>query len=331
MTVIYHEADASLNVLSGRTVGIIGYGRLGQPVASNLRDSGLRVLVGIDSEAAQQRARQDGFTPQPIAEIIRKCHILMLLLPDEALPEVYLEKVSPGLQRGHLLVFASGSSIAFGYIEPPPFVDVGMIAPRTLGAAVRARYLDGSGFHSFVGISQDATGTAWETLLALAKAMGSLRAGAIEMSLAQEAQLDLFLQQTLLPAFHHLLNAAADVLLQSGCPPPAVLTDLLLAGELRDYLSHAAQEGWLPALRRAPLSAQYGLFSRLPRFQGLKLETLLEAALDEIRSGAFSKEWARECATGYPHLDRLLRAQEQSALARLERDARPALTPPDAD
>lgn len=319
MTILYHEDDANLNMLSGKTVGVIGYGNLGRPVANNLRDSGIRLLIGVRHDETGEQARQDGFAPQNIEDIIGKCHILMLMLPDEVLPEVYLAAVSPALRRGHLLVFASGYNIAFGYVEAPPFVDVGMIAPRTIGAAVRSRYLDGRGFYSFIGIGQDATGGTWDSLLALAKAMGSLRAGAIEITMEQEAQLDLFVQQAILPSFHHIMTTAAKLLLNAGYPPEATLIDLYISGELTDYLSRAAPRGLLHALRLSSLTGQYGIFSRLERFQELKLEGLMEAALDEIRNGSFAQEWAREYEAGYPRLASLLREQEQLVLWKLEK------------
>ena len=318
MTTIYHDGDANLRALSGKSVGIVGYGNLGRPIACNLRDSGIRLMIGLRDDETREHARQDGFAPVDIGSAVVRSHILLLMLPDEVAPEVYLQFVSPYLQRGHLLVFANGYNIAFGFIEPPPFVDVGMIAPRTLGAAVRSRYLDGSGFFSFVGVEQDATGSAWESLLALAKAMGSLKAGAIEISLAQEAQLDLFVQQAILPAFHHVMTTAAHVLLEQGYPAEAVTMDLILSGEFTDYLSRAAQGGLLHAMRLTSLTGQYGIFSRLPRFRDLKLEGMMEATLEEIRSGDFSKEWAREYENGYPHLDALLRAQEELELWSLE-------------
>ena len=321
MTSIYHDGDADLNLLSGKTVGIIGYGNLGRPLANNLRDSRLRVMIGLREDETRDHARQDGFEPAEIERVVTRCHILLLMLPDVVLPEVYLERVSPYLQRGHLLVFASGYNIAFGFVEPPPFVDVGMIAPRTFGAAVRARYQDGSGFYSFVGVAQDASGSTLGTLLALAKAMGSLRAGAIEVSLQQEAQLDLFVQQAILPAFQHVMTTAAELLLQQGYPAEAVMMDLIISGEFTDYLSRASENGLLHALRLSSLTGQYGIFSRLHRFKELKLDGLMEATLAEIREGEFAVEWSREYDNGYPHLSSLLDAQEQLALWALERGA----------
>ena len=318
MATIYRENDANPKVLSGKTVGIIGYGNLGRPVANNLRDSGVRVLIGLRHDETRDHARDDGFEPQDIEKVIPRCHIHFLLVPDEVLPEVYLEKVSPYLQRGHLLVLASGYNIAFGFVEPPPFVDVGMIAPRTIGEAVRSRFLDGSGYFSFVGVGQDATGSTLETLLALARAMGSLRAGAIEITPEQESQLDLFVQQAILPAFHHVMTTAATVLLEMGYPPEAVMMDLIISGEFNDYLSRASERGLLRAMRLSSLTGQYGIFSRLHRFKELKLEGLMENTLDEIRSGDFSVEWAREYENGYPRLTGLLQAQLKQELYALE-------------
>jgi ketol-acid reductoisomerase len=318
MTIIYNEDDGNLNMLSGKTVGIIGYGNLGRPLAHNLRDTGVKLLLGVREDETRLHAINDGFEPEDIASIVSKCHILLLLLPDEVLAEVYINQISPALRRGHLLIFASGYNVAFGYIEPPPFVDVGMIAPRTIGAAVRSRYLDGRGFYSFVAVGQDATGTAWDTVLALTKAIGSLRAGAIEVTMEQEAELDLFVQQAILPAFHHIMTTAANVLLEQGYPPEAAMMDLYISGEFTDYLSRASNQGLLRSLQLSSLTGQYGIFSRLERFKELKLERLMEVTLEEIRDGDFAKEWSQEYEDGYPRLSKLIRSQEKLELWELE-------------
>lgn len=318
MTVVYYEDDGDLEVLRGKAIGIIGYGSLGRPIALNLRDSGMIVRVAVRTGEARELAQLDGLVPASIEKVVRETAILLLMLPDEVMPGVYLEKISPNLTRGHTLIFASGYNIAFGYIEPPPFVDVGLIAPRTIGQAVRQRYKSGEGFYSFVGVGQDASGNLWALVLALAKAIGSLRAGAIEITIEQEAEMDLFIQQAILPVMHHMMITAADLLLERGYPPEAVMMDLYISGEFTDYLQSATEAGLLHALRLSSLTAQFGIFSRLDRFQDLKLERLMELTLDEIRDGEFAREWAREYADGYPRLRKLLRHQENLDLWELE-------------
>jgi ketol-acid reductoisomerase len=327
MSVIYHESDADRSALEGRKVGIIGYGNLGRPVALNMRDSGLDLLVGMNDQATYERAVEDGMTIAPIEQIVEVCDILLLLVPDESMPRVYLHKISPLLRKGQTLIFASAYNIAFGYIEPPSFVDVGLIAPRTFGEAVRQRYENGQGFYTFVAAGQDATGTIWQTILALASAMGSLKAGALEITMEQEAELDLFVQQAILPAMHRIMTTAADVLLGRGYPAEAVMMDLYISGEVSDYLQWASEMGLLHALRRNSLTGQFGTFSRLERFNDLKLERLMEVTLDDIRQGNFSREWEREYNDGYPRLRKLLQAQERMDLWDIEQQTIDMLRP----
>lgn len=318
MTVVYYEDDGDLAALQGKRIGLVGYGEMGRPMALNLRDSGLPLRVGMQRGESLAIVESDGLPHSSIDEVARESNVLLLLLSNEVMPQIYLEQVSPYLTRGDTLIFASGYNVAFGYIEPPPFVDVGLVAPRTIGAAVRERYLSQEGFYSFVAAGQDASGKLWDTVLALAKALGSLRAGAVEITLEQEAELDLFIQQAILPAFHHVMTTAAKLLLSRGYPPEAAIMDLYLSGSFSDYLERAAENGLLHALRLSSLTGQFGLFSRLERFNDLKLERLMEVTLDEIRQGDFSKEWAREYSDGYPRLRKLLKQQESMDLWELE-------------
>jgi len=318
MTVVYYEEDGDIDFLRDKLIGIVGYGNLGRPIALNLRDNGLRLMVGQRPEESTAILEADEIQYDSIERVASVASVILMMLPDEVMPQVYLQQVSPYLQRGDTLIFASGYNVAFGYIEPPPFVDVAMVAPRTIGAAVRERFLSGEGFYSFVGAGQDASGTVWQTTLGLAKAIGSLKAGAVEITMEQEAELDLFVQQAILPAFHHIMSSAAKLLLGRGYPPEAAMMDLYISGEFTDYLERAAESGLLHALRLSSLTGQYGIFSRLQRFQELKLERLMEVTLDEIRGGDFSKEWAREYADGYPRLKKLLQQQERMDLWELE-------------
>lgn len=321
MTVIYYEDDGDLTFLAGKPIAVLGYGNLGRALALNLRDSGLHVIVGVRTQDSADLARADGLAPLPIDSAAQAAPIIMLMLPDEVMPQVYLDQISPHLRRGSTLIFGSGYNVAFGFIEAPPFVDVGLLAPRTFGAAVRDRFLTGQGFHSFVAVGQDASGKAWQTVLALAKAAGSLKAGAIEVSIEQEAELDLFFQQAILPVFHNMILTAANLLLRQGYPSEALFSQLYLSGEFSDYLHRAEQMGLLPALGLNSLTAQYGTLNRLDRFDDLKLERLMEVTLREIRDGVFAKEWRGEYSDGYPRLRKLLKQQQELELWELERQA----------
>ncbi|HEX2907303.1 MAG TPA: ketol-acid reductoisomerase [Phototrophicaceae bacterium] len=321
MPFVYREEDGDLNDLSGKQVAIVGYGNLGRPVALNLRDSGVTLLVGTRGEDSREQAQTDGFNATSIEDAVKSAQIIFMLLPDEVMPPFYLEQVSPHLKRGDMLVFGSAYNVAFGFIEAPAFVDVALIAPRLLGAAVRQRYESGEGFCSFIAVGQDASGEAWRRLLALAKAIGALQAGAIEVSFEQESELDLFTQQVMLPMLHHVVQKAAALLMSRGYPPEAVLTELYLSGELSSYLKQAEQMGLLSALQQSSLTSQYGMLSRMDRFNDLKLERLMEVTLDEIHTGRFAQEWVKEAADGYRRLNTLIKGQNSQELFELEQQA----------
>jgi ketol-acid reductoisomerase len=309
MTTVYLETDGDPGALSGKTLGIVGYGPLGRSMALNLAENGVAVLASGADAAQVAQAQADGIALAGAAVVAQRADVLLLLLPDELMPAIYMEHISPHLTRGDTLLFSSGYNVAFGYIEPPPFVDVGLIAPRAQGEAVRAAFLNGEGVLSFVAVAQDASRRAWDTLLAVAAAAGLLRAGAVEVSIEQEAELNLFIRQAIIPAFHHVMLTAANLLMRVGYPAEAALADLYVSGKFSDYLRQADLHGLLAALEGAALPDQYAAYSRLGRFSELKLERLMEVTLDEIRGGAFAKEWSREYADGFPHLSKLRKFQ----------------------
>jgi len=323
---IYRQDDARADSLAGRTVGMVGYGKTGRALALNLRDSGVRVIAGVlenapeltlspdddaqpDPLANGALAEADGFDTMPVEALTRQANIILLAVPDERMIDVYIKHISPHLTSGHALIFTSAYNVIFGYIEPPPFIDVGIVAPRMAGDQLRQRYLSGAGFYSYIAMWQDASRSAWELVLGVADAIGSLRAGAVEISAEQEAQLSLFVQQALVPVLYHAMTTAANLLMREGYLPSAALTDLYLGGKFNDFVHRAASQGLLMALQDMPLMAQYGSLSRLERFSELKLERLMEITLDEIRRGDFAREWAEEYADGHPRLDKLMQHQ----------------------
>lgn len=317
MTIIYQEHDASLQDLAGKTVAVIGYGNLGRAVTLNLNDSGIHVIVsGNEEECAA--AAGDGLPTTDIANAVRDAAIIMLLVPDESMTTLYMAHISPNLKRGDTLIFSSAYNFAFGYIEAPPFVDVGLIAPRTISGDLRPGYLAGQGFPSFVAVGQDASGKTWTTVLGVALASGLLRAGAVEVNIEQEAELSLFIQQAILPAFHNMMLTAAQLLLKQGYTPEAVLTDLYLSGKFTDYIQQVAQKGMMNALELTTSTGQYGTLSRLSRFNESKLERLMEITLEEIRTKDFAQEWEQEYADGHPRLNRLRKQESAHDIWELE-------------
>jgi ketol-acid reductoisomerase len=325
MTVVYHDADGDLNELRDMQVAVIGYGNMGRPIALNLRDSGIAVAVSEPNPDKHTQVEADGFTVTPIPDAVRNSAILFVLVRDEHMPSLYLNEISPHLQRGQMLCFSSAYNVAFGFIEAPPFVDVSLISAKTLGAAVRERFQSGDGFASFVAVAQDASRHAWPVVLALAKALGALRAGAVEIRFEQEAELDLFVQQTLLPLFHQAMTTAARLLIERGYAPEAVFTELYVSGEVSDYLRWAADLGLMRTLELQGLTAQYGVLTRLDRVNDLKLERLMEQTLSDVRDGRFAQEWSREYTGDYPRLRQLLRQRQSLDLWALEQETIEAL------
>jgi ketol-acid reductoisomerase len=322
---VYHDRDADLGLLVDRRIAVIGYGNQGRAQALNLRDSGLSVLVGNRNDDYANHARADGFVVQPIARAVTEARIVMLLIPDEVMPDVFSDQVAPGLATGDALVFASGYTVAFGQIEPPASLDVVLVAPRMIGAGVRELYVAGQGFPSFIGVNQDHSGQALALALALAKGIGSTRMGAVEVTFAQEAELDLFTEQCFGPAFGRVLTTAVELLLEEGYPPEAVLLELYMSGEFAYTLNKIAEMGLVEQSTLHSRTSQYGSLSRGLRFTLPNLRKQMLEGLEEIRSGAFAQEWAAEQAAGSPTLRGLGETARTLPLHEMEQELRQAL------
>jgi ketol-acid reductoisomerase len=310
MTIFYREQDADLAQLVGKTVGIVGYSELGQAFALNLRDSGVTVIVAPYHGDEASIAAEHDIPTMKVADLTRQAQVIVLTLAEETLSNVYIESISPHLQRGHTLIFTSAYTVTFGYIEPPPFVDYGLISPRYNGAQMRQCFTTGESIPAFVAVGQDASRSVWGTVLAVALGAGLLRAGAIEVHFEQEAELSLFIQQAIVPFFYQMMVAAAGLLMKAGYPPEAALQDLYLQGKFHDYLRQVEQQGLLNTVQRESLTGQYSTLSRLNRLNGLQLERLMENILEQIQKGDFAREWAREYVDGHPRLTKLARSQE---------------------
>lgn len=325
-TTIYHEEDADLNDIQGEVVAILGYGNQGRSQALNARDSGLEVIVGNIDDAYREEAIADGFSPVPIATAAAEADSLLLLVPDEVMPEIYQHDVAPHLAAGNLLDFAHGYNIAFGLIVPPAGVDVVMIAPRMIGAGVRDSFLSGDGYPSFVGVHQDASGRAKQRMLGLAAALGSIRGGCLEMTMNDEATLDLFTEQAFGPAFGRVLMSAIQTLTDAGYPPEAVLMELYLSGEFAYSFEKMRELGMVDQHKLHSHTSQYGSITRSANYfdLGPALQEKMQRTLDEIRSGAFAREWSSDREGKLALIEKARAAQMTLPMTQWEDSARRA-------
>ena len=321
------EADGVLSVLSGRMIAVIGYGNQGRAQALNLRDSGVAdIIVGTIEDESREQAERDGFAVRAIDEAARAADVLLLLIPDEDLPAVFAEQIAPHLQAHDAVVFASGYALAFGGLTPPPDVDVLLLAPRMIGRQMRELYVQGDGFYSYVSVEQDASGGGWPLVLALAKGIGTLRAGAFELDARTEAVLDLYHEQ----AFGSVLGVSIALLLEvgaaAGIPREALVLDLYLSGEVAQSLQAASQLGFYEQSRLHSLTSQYGGMMRAMELDGAPLRAHFARILDEVQSGEFARRWHEERDKDYENFEPLRElARQANPFTPIERQLRTAL------
>jgi ketol-acid reductoisomerase len=294
---IFHEHDADASVIAGATVAVVGYGNQGRSWALNLRDSGLDVQVCVRADDTRDRARADGFDTAEL-EAASTADVVCVLIPDDVIPQL---PITP--RADALTVVASGYTLAFGRFDPAG--DVGMIAPRMLGPEVRRCYEEGIGFITAVGVHRDVTGRAQARVLAVAQAVGGLRQGAIELTPMQEAVLDLAVEQVLSPALAHVNNAFVQVMSEQGVPMEAIVTELVLSGEVERTYGLLRREGFAAQMEYHSPTSQYGQLSRRGVYDHLDVATTMRALTDDIASGRFADEWDAERDAGHPRLQAL--------------------------
>jgi ketol-acid reductoisomerase len=291
---IFTEKDGDLKNLEGLTIGIIGYGNQGKAQALNLRDSGLKVIIGNREDEYSKRAKKDGFEVYSITEATKSSDIIFLLIPDEIMKDVYENQIQPNLKDKGSIVFASGYNIGFNLIKPSIKYDILLIAPRMIGSGVRERFLSKEGFFSFIHVENDASGRAKEILLALCKGIGTLSKGVIDISFKQEAVLDLFNEQGFGPAFGRVLLNSIYTLVDAGYPPEAVLVEMFMSEEMSYTYKKMAQIGLIKQVEFHSQTSQYGAMSRGIKFVNLPLKKTMKSILENIESGDFAKEWEKK-------------------------------------
>jgi len=300
MAKIYYEKDANLDLLRGKTIGIIGYGSQGHAHAQNLKDSGCEVIVALaEGSRSLERAKKDGFIVSDAEGTVNQSDIIVMLVPDTVQPVVYRESIECGLTAGKTLMFAHGFNIHYGQIVPPPDVDVSMIAPKCPGHMLRRLYTEGLGPPALVAVHQDASGKAMDMALAYAKGIGCARAGVLETTFEEETETDLFGEQTVLcGGVSSLIKTAFETLVDAGYQPEIayfevchelkLIVDLIYQGGL-SYMRYSVSD-----------TAEYGDYTRGPRVIDEMVREEMEQILCEIQDGTFAREWILENIAGRP-------------------------------
>jgi ketol-acid reductoisomerase len=319
----FYDSDAPLDILQDKTLGIIGYGNQGRAQALNLRDSGLRVLVGGLRDVTALQAEADGFRVLSIAEATERADVLALLIPDEVQRQVYDEVISKKVRAGQTLDFAHGYNIHFRLIVAPQDVDVIMVAPRMIGTIVRESYAAGKGAPAFVAVEQDASGHALKTALALARGIGATRAGVLQTTFAQETELDLFQEQGLWPMLVSTMLTAFEFLAASGFPPEMVALEMYGSEEGSEIFREMARVGFFKQMRFHSQTSQYGTLSRAGQIPFQKeIRSFMESAMAGIRDKRFAEEWRREQEAGYPTFTKLREQADAHPLNQAEEEMR---------
>jgi ketol-acid reductoisomerase len=300
---LYTMRDAIPHALAGERVAVLGYGNLGRAFALNLRDSGvIPLVVGNIVDDYYARACDEAFTVMPIGEAVASSDVVFILLPDEVIPQLFERDIALRAAPGSAVIFASGYALAYGLVEPPAGIDVLLLAPRMGGEIARERYLAGRGFFAYASVEQDASGTAQRRLLGIAEAVGVLRSGALELSARIEADLDLFIEQSLGATIGVAIMAAFSAGVEAGIPPEAMVMEMYMDGEMETVFRGFRQDGFFGSSEFHGPTALFGGFMRTLQLTQADLATHFQEILAEIQDGTFARQFQAEERDGYPML-----------------------------
>jgi ketol-acid reductoisomerase len=308
---IHYEADAAPDALRNKQIAVIGYGSQGRAHALNLRDSGFDVIVGLRKDSSSwARAEGEGLSVATVTEACSGAELIAVLVPDQHQAQVYSEGIEPNLKSGATLLFAHGFNIHFGQIRPPDDCDVVMIAPKAPGLLVRRTYEEGSGTPALVAVHQDASGRALDTALAYGLGLGCARAGILETTFAEETETDLFGEQSVLcGGVSRLIQAGFETLVEAGYQPEIAYFECM--HELKLIVDLLYEGGFTHMRDAISDTAEYGDFTRGKQVVGAEAQAAMRTILEDIRSGAFAREWVLENRAGTPVLEAERRRQRE--------------------
>jgi ketol-acid reductoisomerase len=317
-----YEADADLSHLDGKTVAVLGYGSQGHAHALNLKDSGVSVIVGLRPDSSSRAAAEAaGLEVLDLTEAASRGDVVMILLPDEKQADIWQSDIKDGISEGNLLMFAHGFSIHFGQIDPPPGVDVGMVAPKGPGHLVRRQFEEGNGVPCLMAVHRDETGNARDLVLAYAKGIGGTRAGVIETTFKDETETDLFGEQAVLcGGATELVRAGFETLVEAGYDPELAYFECL--HELKLIVDLMYEKGISGMRYSISNTAEYGDLTRGKKVITDETRQAMKRILGDIQSGEFAKEWIAENRAGQENFQRMREEQKGHQVEQVGKELR---------
>lgn len=322
MAKIFYQEDCNLSLLKDKTIAIIGYGSQGHAHALNLKDSGLKVIVGLyEGSKSWAVAEKAGFEVATAAEAAKKADLIMILINDEKQADLYRESIAPNLSAGKTLAFAHGFNIHYEQIVTPEDVDVIMVAPKGPGHTVRYEYEAGKGVPCLAAIHQDASGHALDTALAYAAGIGGSRAGVLITTFKVETETDLFGEQAVLcGGVTALMKAGFETLVEAGYDPEnayfecihemKLIVDLIYKGGFK-FMRYSVSD-----------TAEFGDYETGKRIITDDTKKEMKKVLSEIQDGTFARNWIMENKMGRAHFNAVRRMESELELEKVGAELR---------
>ncbi len=299
---IIYDDSIDVELIKSKKVSVIGFGSQGHAHALNLHDSGVDVTVGLREESNSfERAKKMGLKVENLENATKDADVVMLLLPDQLMADVYEKDIAPFMKESSTLFFAHGFNIHFGEIVPREDISVAMIAPKGPGHLLRRTYEEGSGMPCLVAVEKDLNDNTKDLALSYASAIGGGRAGVLNTTFKEETETDLFGEQVVLcGGLTELIRNGFETLVEAGYQPESAYFETLHEVKLIVDLMYEGGFEWM----RHSISdtAEYGDFSRGSRIITDETKKEMKKVLEEIQSGAFAKEWMSQAREGSPYL-----------------------------